>query len=607
MALRLLGAVAMQALGSLAVGAKRTIITKRQKTTFFISMDEMASFEEVDLDAKASDSVPISQLHIKQPEPNAPSSTSKDLDSSPPEAAAKPLPPPRMVTHSQTSSHHHPTMLHTPVVDSSPQTISLRAIARTKVEIVHVKIVDTQLPLLVPKILKYVNCEATLRECLRVCWCFMGAAAARLYQNVAVFGAQGHVLIRLLKLLSKAADGETLLDYRKIVRSLNAGDLVLDESEVTPYQSWNLIREVIRRVAPNLERIYLESSDPRFHDPDLINPTTCGLDQRVQFSRLKSLTIGPGCLAFPDSFLVDLIRRCPRDSLTSIRFPGCLQSVSREAMDLIAGRGGKALQDLILTPPSSYPPPLVDDVGGGVSAQAGAKDSSSVTTVVVGGVRGGVSKGSAFKDLYDAQGHWDLDTLCYGISQVVLLCPDLRALDISGHAQGLKPGIVEQLLKTCVLLEELDLPCGVNDSTMSEILLSKPKHLWRINTACCCRKSYLDPTSAAAPATNIGSIKDLNIQGSTSSLSSASSRIPSCSTFTDVIIKAIVEQILPGKLGALLELPTHGMKVQSAKWVPMLKIVEEIGGAKVDFRDTNGVYVPRIGVKIVVPNGRMYM
>ncbi|KAJ3399283.1 hypothetical protein HDU80_008093 [Chytriomyces hyalinus] len=572
-------------------------------------MDEIASFEEVDLDAKASDSVPISQLHIKQPETNALSSASQDSathdSTSEAAAAAKPLPP-RMVTHSQMSSHHH-TMLHTPVVDSSPQTISLRAISRTKVEIVHVKIVDTQLPLLVPRILKYVNCEATLRECLRVCWCFMGAAAARLYQNVAVFGAQGHVLIRLLKLLSKAADGETLLDYRKIVRSLNAGDLVLDESEVTPYQSWNLIREVIRRVAPNLERIYLESSDPRFHDPDLINPTTCGLDQRVQFSRLKSLTIGPGCLAFPDSFLVDLIRRCPRDSLTSIRLPGCLQSISREAMDLIAGRGGKALQDLILTPPSSYPPPLVDDVGVTSTTQAGGKDSSNVTTVVVG-ARGGVSKGSAFKDLYDAQIHWDLDTLCYGISQVVLLCPDLRALDISGHAQGLKPGIVEQLLKTCVLLEELDLPCGVNDSTMSEILLSKPKHLWRINTACCCRKSYLDPTTAAATAPVTSSSKDISVQGSTSSLSTASSsRIPSCSTFTDVIVKAIVEQILPGKLGALLELPTHGMKVQSAKWVPMLKIVEDIGGAKVDFRDTNGVYVPRIGVKIVVPNGRMYM
>ncbi|KAJ3222106.1 hypothetical protein HDU81_010139 [Chytriomyces hyalinus] len=553
-------------------------------------MDEIASFEEVDLDANASNSVPISQLHIEQPEPNAPSSPSKDLatQDSPSKEPAKPLLPPRMVTHSQMSSHHH-TMLHTPVVDTSPQTISLRAISRTKVEIVHFKIVDTQLPLLVPKILKYVNCEATLRECLRVCWCFMGAAAARLYQNVAVFGAQGHVLIRLLKLLSKAADGETLLDYRKIVRSLNAGDLVLDESEVTPYQSWNLIREVIRRVAPNLERIYLESSDPRFHDPDLINPTTCGLDQRVQFSRLKSLTIGPGCLAFPDSFLVDLIRRCPRDSLTSIRFPGCLQSVSREAMDLIAGRGGKALQDLILTPPSSYPPPLADSVDA--VTQTSGKES-----------RGGVSKGSAFKDLYDAQVNWDLDTLCYGISQVVLLCPDLRALDISGHAQGLKPGTVEQLLKSCVLLEELDLPCGVNDSTMSEILLSKPKHLWRINTACCCRKSYLDPSTAATvPAV---SSKDASGQGSTSSLSS---RVPSCSTFTDAIVKALVEEVLPGKVGALLELPTHGMKVQSAKWVPMLKIVEEIGGAKVDFRDTNGVYVPRIGVKIVVPNGRLYM
>ncbi|KAI8612288.1 hypothetical protein BC830DRAFT_1171190 [Chytriomyces sp. MP71] len=501
----------------------------------------------------------------------------------------------------------------TPIRDKAPVTLALRPVTRRRIVISYERVVDEKLPLVVPRILRFVKDEQTLRECLRVNWCFMGASAARLYQNVALFGAQGHVLKRLLKLLTKAADEETLLDYRRIVRSLDAGDLMLEEQEVTKYQSWNLIREVIRRVAPNLERLYLDSSDPRFHDPDQIHPHTCGLDQRVQFSRLRNITIGPGCLAFPDAFLVDLLRRCPRDSIASVRLPGCARDWPREGFELIAARGGKALQDLILTPPGSYPAPVEETIPAAEGGLVQLED----------GMRNGIAvRRGPFKGQYDAKQAWDFETFCSGLELVIDSCPDLRALDISGHTQGLKPGLIDKLITKCPLLEELDMPCGINDSVMYELLLAKPKHLWRINASCHCHKSYQDLfiTPAEAAAHSLVSSFSSN---STSSANNASSAPliklasnanapglvprPPCSVLTDAVVKAVIDEILPGKVGALLELPTHGMQVRSAKWVPMLAVLEEIGGAKVDFRDTNGVYIPRIGVKVVVPNGRLFL
>ncbi|KAJ3024017.1 UNVERIFIED_CONTAM: hypothetical protein HDU68_008349, partial [Siphonaria sp. JEL0065] len=483
--------------------------------------------------------------------------------SSPPQQ--KPIIPAKL----NTSTPITPFSIKSPTRDTLPVTLTLRPITRTKVEIRYVKVVDSDLPLVVPKILKYVDDEATLRQCLLVNWCFMAATTARMYQNLSLTGSSGPVLKRLLKLMSKSSDEETLIDYRKCVRSLEVSDLVLDEDEVTPFQSWNTIRELIRRVSPTLERLYLDSSDSRFHDPDIIHPGTCGLDQRVQFPRLKSLTIGPGCLAFPDSFLIDLLRRVPRDSLMSLRFPGCIKQMDHMGYNLIAERGGSSLQDLILTPPASYPSPSGDPF------EVGSTTIGSVT--VLPNAKTGVGR-KGFKGEYNPNQTWSLDEMCDGLIDIMKMCPDLRALDISGHTQGLNPGVIQQLLTCCPNLEELDLPCGITDTVMSELLIAQPKHLWRINTSCCCHKSFTTPATTSSSASNV-------------------SLAAPCSFLTDNLVRAVIEQILPGKVGALFELPTHIFKVKTAKMVPTLEVIEEIGGAKVDHRDTDAVYVPRIGVK----------
>ena len=70
--------------------------------------------------------------------------------------------------------------------------------------------------------------------------------------------------------MKNAADGKTFVDYRAPVKSLEFGDLVLDEAEVTPLQSWNMSRELIRRLAPYIEHLYLDSDDMRFHDSDFM-------------------------------------------------------------------------------------------------------------------------------------------------------------------------------------------------------------------------------------------------------------------------------------------------------------------------------------------------
>ncbi|ORY41956.1 hypothetical protein BCR33DRAFT_718594 [Rhizoclosmatium globosum] len=453
-----------------------------------------------------------------------------------------------------------------------------RPITRRKIVIQYVKTVDADLPLIVPNILRYVDDEATLRQCLEVNWCFMQAATARLYQTISLFGSSGPVLRRLLKLMSHAAESNTLVDYRSHVRTLEAADLVLDEPEVTPFQSWNLFRELMRRVSPSLEKIYLDSTDLRFRNAEYIQPGTCGLDQRVVFPHLKSLTIGPGCLVFPDSFVIDFLRRCPRDSLVSLRFPGCISQLDQEGYSLIAERGGSALQDLILTPPASYAPPVGDPF------EVGSKESTSL-------VSNYLKQSQSNRASLDLSKTWDSNEMSAGLLEIISKCPDLRALDISGHTQGLKSGVIESLLTNCKNLEELDLPCGVTDAVLSEVLFMNPKHLWRINASCSCYKSVINsPPPTPSP-----------------SKSSPTPNIAPCSSLTDTIVRAVIEQILPGKVGALLELPTHLMAVKTAKFVPTLDVLEEIGGAKVDAREPNTVYIPRIGVKVLVPNGSSYV
>jgi hypothetical protein len=73
---------------------------------------------------------------------------------------------------------------------------------------------------------------------------------------------------------------------------------------------------------------------------------------------------------------------------------------------------------------------------------------------------------------------------------------------------------------------------------------------------------------------------------------------------TDGVINGILDQVMAGKHGALIELPTHVMQVKTARMIPMLDMLEAIPGAKVDFDDTDGVFITRLGIKAVVPRGR---
>ncbi|KAJ3389286.1 hypothetical protein HDU84_008924 [Entophlyctis sp. JEL0112] len=446
-----------------------------------------------------------------------------------------------------------------------PDQLGLRPIRRTKVTITYKKIIDTDLPLLVPKILYYVTDEMTLRECLRVNWCFLTAVTARMYQNIYLFGSSGPVLRRLVKLMNYAAERQTMIDYRKCVKNLEASDLVLEEQEVTPFQSWNLFRELVRRTAPTLEKIFLDSTDNGFHDSEIIRG--CGLDQRVEFPVLKSFTVGPNSLSFPISFIIDFLQRCHQSTLASIRLPGCIPYVDAALFELIVDRGGKALQDLILTPPLEF------------SVEDHNRIAYRPTADILGNTE---NMRNQFLSV-ESFGKWDFDILCDGLLLVCENCPDLRALDISGNTEGLRPGILEQLLRRCPLLEELDLPCGITDANMSEILLAQPQNLWRICASCNCHKSL-----ATLPGDD----------------NSADNGEP-CSLITDMVVRAFVEELLPGRSGALLELPEYVMRVRDARLVATLDALDEtVPGIEIDFRDTDVVFVPRLGVRIAVPGGR---
>ncbi|KAJ3382708.1 hypothetical protein HDU84_004095 [Entophlyctis sp. JEL0112] len=446
-----------------------------------------------------------------------------------------------------------------------PDQLGLRPIQRAKVTVSYTKIVDTDLPLLISKILSYVTDEPTLRELLRVNWCFLTAVTARIYQNIYLCGSNGPVLRRLVKLMNYAAEKQTMIDYRKCVKNLEASDLVLDEQEVTPFQSWNLFRELVRRTAPSLEKIFLDSTDYGFHDSEIIRG--CGLDQRVEFPVLNSFTVGRNCLFFPISFIIDFLRRCHQNTLVSIRLPGCILQVDAALFELIVDRGGKALEDLILTPPLEF----------------SAEDHNFITHRPVTDIHGKLVQIRNQSISPDSFRNWNFDILCDGILSVCENCPDLRALDISGNTEGLRVGILEQLLRRCPLLEELDLPCGITDANMSEILLAKPQNLWRICASCNCQKSLCTLPRADTSKDNG----------------------EPCSLVTDMVVRAFVEELLPGRPGALLELPEYVMRVRDARLIATLNALEEtVAGIEVDFRDTNVVFVPRLGVRIAVPGGR---
>ncbi|KAJ3164275.1 hypothetical protein HK101_000485 [Irineochytrium annulatum] len=483
----------------------------------------------------------------------------------------------------------------------------IRVIIQTEV------IEDPSLPEVVPKIMSFIEDEATLRSCLYVNKIFMLSAVRELYSSIVLTGTQGPVLTKLVKLMAKSADGETLADYRSCVRNLEVSDMVLDEQEVTPFQSWNLVRELIRRVAPFLNRLHLDTDDFRFMDPDYFPHGTCGLDQRVTFTRIKALSIGAGCVAFPDTFILDVMRRCPTNSLSSIRLPGCISSMAGTGYFLISERGGTALHDLIMTPPSSYPPRLPDFSTHAADSDSESDSDDGHATPAAGsatsnGAYGGVAAAdepssrrssvatsphrrqqqSDFRrgslGPYDPNHCWDPNLLADGLSLLSTSSVHLKALDLSGHTNGLRPGALETFLRGCEELEELDLPCGVTDATLYEILTVRPKHLWRINLACSCHRSQWNPITP-------GNVKNA---------------LP-CSFITDGVVRALLDLVLAGKPGALIMLPSHVMEVKTARMVPMLAAMEAVPGAKVDMTDTNGVYVPRIGVNVVVPNGRLLL
>ncbi|KAJ1565448.1 hypothetical protein HK405_012338, partial [Cladochytrium tenue] len=489
-----------------------------------------------------------------------------------------------------------------PERDQTPRPVVTlpRVMRRTRVIIIRELIEDHRLPAMVPHMLQFAD-EASLRACMLVNKVFMAAAASLLYQSISLFGSCGPVLRKLVRLMAASADGQTMTDYRAAVRSLEIGDLVLDEPEVTPLQSWNLARELIRRLSPNLEHLYLDSDDPRFRDPDFIQTGTCGLDQRVTFPRLRSLAIAPGCLAFPDEFVYDILRRCPKGSLASIRLPGCIRNMSGTGYFLISERGGASLTDLIITPPNSFPPPATVVYGDFDPEQliANANDAAAADAA---GLEGHAGRRLAFRNRghsvgggdddddddplapYDPMAAWDPDLLADGLQLLGSTCPNLRALDISGHTTGLRPGALESLLRGCEDMEELDLPCGVTDATLYELLMVRPGRLWRLNLACSCHRCYTDPVTAETAA-----------------------RAVPCSFITDGVVRGVLDEVLAGKAGAMIELPTHVMEVRTARMLPTLAVLEEIPGAKVDMNDTDGVYVARIAVRAVVPNGRLLM
>ena len=234
---------------------------------------------------------------------------------------------------------------------------------------------------------------------------------------------------------SKTTARKTKLDYSALVEFVSIGQIVFEE--VSPLQPWSCVRDLISICSPTLVGIELGIADESFLD---LPTDYIYLQRDISLPKLKFLKLKSKCMKVPHQLVLELLRSASVSSLKSIKFDRCITNFDGSEWFLVSERGGSSLTELSLTP----------SVGPNMLA-------------------------------------WEEQVFHNGIQLSLSNCPNLKKLDLSGHAIPVKVLMIEEMLKTWQDLTHLYLPCTSNDAHLLALTSQKPwKNLKVLGLSCCC-------------------------------------------------------------------------------------------------------------------------
>jgi hypothetical protein len=292
---------------------------------------------------------------------------------------------------------------------------------------------------LLPFLLRFLD-PAGLRACQLVSWSWFKEASSVLYRHLQFSQMSGKQLERLSatlqrSMLSPQGRRQTQIDYSSLVRYLTVKNIVFEDE--TPLQSWRLVRDIIGICAPYLVGISFTIGDDSFLD--LPNDYVY-LNTQIQLPNLKLLSIASKCMRIPNKLVMELLRASGPNSLKSIKFSRCLYNFDASGWYLVCEKGGKELLQLSLTP--------------------------SIGPNMLG---------------------WDEHMFYDGAKALTESCPNVRQLDLSGHAMPIPHDTLELMEKNLKYITHLYLPCNSNDAHLLA-LMRQPAwtRILILGLSCCC-------------------------------------------------------------------------------------------------------------------------
>ncbi len=141
------------------------------------------------------------------------------------------------------------------------------------------------------------------------------------------------------------------------------------------------------------------------------------------------MSVTSKCWKIPQSLIFEILTACPRNSLKSIKLYRCQSNLDSHGWNLINDRAGNSLLNLVLTP------------------------SAGPNTL-----------------------GWEKQTFEQNLAILLQKCFNLKKIDLSGHALGIAPHVMDKLIQLPEI-EEIYLSCGINDSHL--LAMTKEECKWR--------------------------------------------------------------------------------------------------------------------------------
>ena len=281
---------------------------------------------------------------------------------------------------------------------------------------------------------------------------------------------------------------KAMLDYSALVQFVSINQIVFEE--ISPLQPWSCVRDLISICSKSLVGIQLGIADESFTD---LPADYTYLERDITLPNLKYLKLNSKCMKVPHQLVLELLRAAPAGSLKSIKFDRCMTNFDGSEWFLVSERGGNSLTELSLTP----------SVGPNMLA-------------------------------------WEEQVFHNGVKLALNNCPNLKKLDLSGHAIPIKVLMIEEMLKTWRDLTHIYFPCTTNDAHLLALTSQRSwQNLKVLGLSCCC----VD-----------GEMKESKKNGL------------SCNRFTDAVLVTLLDHLLDSESKQIqVYLPVYLVSIKDGK------------------------------------------